>query len=174
MPRPRNVGTVPDIPPRDRLHHGPGDAWVDCACGRRHWGLFGAAGLLLVRRSREGHATHVVLQHRADWSDQGGTWALPGGAIQLGETAEEGALREAHEEAGVSPRAVGVRGSHVLTHPDWSYTTVIADELTIVEPVPTDAESVDVRWVPLDDVAGHPLHPAFADAWPTLLARISG
>ena len=26
----------------------PGDGWVECACGRRHWGLSGAAGLLLV------------------------------------------------------------------------------------------------------------------------------
>jgi 8-oxo-dGTP pyrophosphatase MutT (NUDIX family) len=145
---------------------------VQCACGQRHWGLFGAAGLLLVRRSESGEATHVVLQHRAAWSDQGGTWALPGGALQPGESAAEGALREAHEEAGVSLRAVGVRGEYVLAHPDWSYTTVIADELTLVDPVATDAESVEVRWVPLDEVAGLPLHPAFADAWPTLRARI--
>ena len=37
----------------------------------------------------------------------------------------------------------------------------------------TRAESVEVRWVPLDGVAALPLHPAFADAWPTLLARIT-
>lgn len=163
---------VTEVPPRDRLHHGPGDGWVNCACGRRHWGLFGAAGLLLVRRDRTGGATHVVLQHRAPWSDQGGTWALPGGALQPGETAVDGALREAHEEAGVDPRAVGVRGEHVLEHPGWRYTTVLADELTHVDPLATDAESVEVAWVPLDEVAAHRLHPAFDDAWPTLRARI--
>jgi 8-oxo-dGTP pyrophosphatase MutT (NUDIX family) len=165
---------VSELPPRERLHHGPGDGWVDCRCGRRHWGLFGAAGLLVVRRSPTGAATDVVLQHRATWSDEGGTWALPGGALQPGETAVDGALREAHEEAGIPREAVGVRGSHVLAHPDWSYTTVIADELVHVDPMPTDAESIAVEWVRVDDVAGLPLHPAFADAWPALLARITG
>ncbi len=162
-----------DVPPRERLHHGPGDAWVQCACGRRHWGLFGAAGLLLVRRDRSGAPAAVLLQHRALWSDQGGTWGLPGGARQPGESAVDAALREAHEEAGVDPRAVGVRGSSVLSHPDWSYTTVIADELTLVEPAATDAESLEVTWVPVPDVARLPLHPSFADAWPALVARFT-
>ena len=160
-------------PPRERLHHGPGDGWVQCRCGQRHWGLFGAAGLLVVRRSEDGTATDVLLQHRAAWSDQGGTWALPGGALQPAESAVDGALREAHEEAGVAPESVGIRGEHVLTHPDWSYTTVIADELVRVDPVATDAESIEVRWVPVGGVTSLPLHPAFADAWPTLLARIA-
>lgn len=161
-----------DLPPR---HRRPGDGWVECACGRRHWGLHGAAGLMLVRRDDAGRARDVVLQHRAPWSDQGGTWGLPGGAREPDETAVEAALREAHEEAGVDAAAVAVRGEHVLTHPDWSYTTVLADSLApAFEPAVTDAESVEVAWVPLDDVADLPLLPAFADAWPTLRARVDG
>jgi hypothetical protein len=35
-----------------------GDGWVQCDCGNKHWGLHGAAGLLLVRDSM------VLLQHR--------------------------------------------------------------------------------------------------------------
>ena len=27
---------------------GDGDGWIECGLGHRHWGLFGAAGLLLV------------------------------------------------------------------------------------------------------------------------------
>ncbi len=161
------------VPPRDRLHRQPGDGWVDCRCGRRHWGLAGAAGLLLVRRGADGRPTHVVLQHRATWSDQGGTWALPGGAVAPGETAEQGALREAHEEAGIDPASVAVRGEHVLAHPDWSYTTVLADEAGHVTPAVTDAESTAVEWVPVEDVPGRPLLTAFAAAWPELLERIS-
>ncbi|WP_370526182.1 NUDIX domain-containing protein [Cellulomonas sp. JH27-2] len=158
---------VPDHPRQ------PGDGWVDCACGHRHWGLHGAAGLLLVRRSPDGTPTDVVLQHRAAWSHHGGTWGLPGGARQPDESAEQAALREAHEEAGIDAAAVGVRDSWVLQHPDWSYTTVIADELAPIVPAVTDAESDEVRWVPLDEIDSLPLLPAFADSWPILRARLA-
>lgn len=173
----------PDGRPPPGAHRRPGDGWVACGCGRRHWGLHGAAGLLLVRRDDAGRATDVVLQHRATWSDQGGTWGLPGGAREPHETAAQAALREAHEEAGVDADRVVVRGEHVLQHPDWSYTTVLADLLadllpdthagtTPFEPAPTDTESIDVRWVPLDEVTDRPLLAAFADAWPLLRARL--
>jgi septum formation protein len=156
------------------LFRHPGDGWVDCACGRRHWGLVGAAGLLLVRRDVEGKVTEVVLQHRSLESHQGGTWGVPGGAIVPGETAVEGALRESHEEAGISPGAVRVLGEHVLDHGPWSYTTVLAEETpgTVVDVRPTDSESLEVRWVPVDEVTDRELLPAFAAAWPTLLAAV--
>jgi 8-oxo-dGTP diphosphatase len=152
----------------------PGDGWVECACGRRHWGLVGAAGLLLVRRDDRGLVTHVVLQHRSLESHQGGTWGVPGGAIVPGETAVEGALRESQEEAGIAPGAVRVLGEHVLDHGPWSYTTVLAEEAPghVIDVRPTDTESLDVVWVPADEVTDRELLPAFAAAWPGLRARI--
>ena len=36
------------------FHRHPGDGWVQCAHGHRHWGLHGAAGLLLARRAHQG------------------------------------------------------------------------------------------------------------------------
>ncbi|NUU15896.1 NUDIX domain-containing protein [Cellulomonas humilata] len=156
------------------IHHHrlPGDGWVECACGRRHWGVHGAAGLLLVRRAPDGSPEAVVLQHRALWSDQGGTWGVPGGARMPGETPEDAALREAAEEAGIDRQGVRLRESRVLQHPDWSYTTVIADEILPIHPAVTDSESVELRWVPLDQVTELDLLPAFADAWPRLRERI--
>jgi len=145
---------------------------VECGCGLRHWGLFGAAGLLLVRRDVGHRATAVVLQHRVEWSHHGGTWGIPGGARMPDEDEVAAALREAAEEAGIDPVSVRVRGEHVLRHPDWSYTTVLADELSPVHLAITDAESLEVRWVPVDDVETLPLLPAFADAWPTLRDRL--
>jgi len=109
-----------------------------------------------------------VLQHRATWSHHGGTWGLPGGARAPHETAEQAALREAQEEAGIPPAAVRVTGSSVLDHEDWSYTTVVADEIGAVTPSATDAESLEVRWVAVDEVDALPLLPAFAAAWPGL------
>ena len=152
----------------------PGDGWVECACGARHWGLHGAAGLLLARRAPgddgapHGPATHVLLQHRAPWSHHGGTWGVPGGARQPDEDATAAALREAAEEAGVPADAVRPFATRVLSHPDWSYTTVLADEVHAFDARPTGAESLAIVWVPVAQVAALDLLPAFAQAWPSL------
>jgi ADP-ribose pyrophosphatase YjhB (NUDIX family) len=163
---------VSDAPP---VHRQPGDAWVECRCGHRHWGLHGAAGLLLVRHvPRAGDpigARHeVVLQHRVGWSHHGGTWGIPGGALATGEDAVTGALREAAEEAGIDPAALEVVTTRVLDHADWSYTTVVARVTGPQDPRPTDGESEAIAWVATDAVADLPLLPAFADAWPGLRA----
>lgn len=169
------VDRVDRVDPVDRLHHRhAGDGWVECAQGHRHWGRFGAAGLLLARRDGSGDVDAVVLQHRALWSDQGGTWAFPGGALSPGEPAEQGALREAAEEAGVPPGAVRVLGASVVDHGGWTYTTVLAEALTDLEPAATDAESVEVAWVDLDDVERRSLLPAFGEAWPHLRRLLEG
>ncbi|PFG33708.1 NUDIX hydrolase [Sanguibacter antarcticus] len=152
-----------------------GDGWVDCACERgRHWGRLGAAGLLLTRRGDDGAVSHVVLQHRALWSDEGGTWGIPGGAIAPGETPLDGALREAYEEAGIPPGAVRVVGEHVLDHGTWRYTTILAELLpgTRVEVRPTDPESLEIVWVPVDEIDDRPLLPAFKAVWRDLLDRL--
>ncbi|MDM7855718.1 NUDIX domain-containing protein [Cellulomonas alba] len=175
--QPPDLPSVP-APPQHPHHRQPGDGWVECACGRRHWGLFGAAGLLLARYpdGRTGGAPDaIVLQHRAPWSDQGGTWGVPGGARNPDEPAVDAALREAAEEAGIDPADVVVLGTSVLHHPDWSYTTVLARERVpgAVEPAVTDPESVEIRWVRVGDVEALPLLPAFAEAWPDLLGRLT-
>lgn len=136
--------------------------------GRRFWGRFGAAGLL-VHDLRRG----VLLQHRADWSHFGGTWGLPGGARHAGESAVEGALREAAEEAAVPPDAVQVLFESVLDLGFWSYTTVVAQAVRPFEAHMADVESIELRWVAVQEVAALPLHPGFAESWPQLRARLT-
>lgn len=114
----------------------------------------------------------MVLQHRALWSDAGGTWALPGGALAPGESPTQGAVREATEEAGVDPAALEVHDAVVLDHGRWRYTTVIARVTGPQHVRPTDAESLEIAWVDVDAVVARPLLPAFAQAWPDLLARL--
>ena len=145
-----------------------GDAWVEGPDGQRFWGRFGAAGLL-VHDLRRG----VLLQHRADWSHFGGTWGLPGGARHADETAVEGALREAAEEAAVPADAVRVLFESVLDLGFWSYTTVVAQAVRAFEPHMADVESIELRWVPVDEVLRLPLHPGFAASWPSLRARLT-
>jgi 8-oxo-dGTP diphosphatase len=150
---------------------GDGDGFVASPDGTRQWGRFGAAGLLL-RAPRAGGGAMVLLQHRAPWSHQGGTWALPGGARDSHETSVHAAVREAHEEAGIVPGAVRVRGSRVTaTAPSgWTYTTVVADAAETLPIVP-NRESTELAWVPEEEVDARELHPGFAAAWPLLRAQ---
>ncbi|GGF94511.1 8-oxo-dGTP diphosphatase [Rhodococcoides trifolii] len=149
---------------------GDGDGWVFGADGTRHWGRNGAAGLLLRAPDQE-QRSMVLLQHRAAWSHQGGTWALPGGAMDSHESPVDAAVREAGEEAGIRESQVAVRAERVTATADsgWSYTTVVADADHALSTVP-NGESTELRWVAEADVDSLPLHPAFAVSWPTLRA----
>ena len=49
---------------------------------------------------------------------------------------------------------------------------MLGETLVPVEPAATDAESLEVAWVPADDVAALPLLPAFGEAWPRLRAML--
>ena len=151
---------------------GDGDGWVVSDSGSWFWGRHGAAGLMLRAPHHDGSAA-VLLQHRAEWSHQGGTWGLPGGARDSHETVEQAAIREAHEEAGLSEDQLTVR-TKVLTKEVvgendsyWSYTTVIADAPEQLATTP-NRESAELRWVAEDDVADLPLHPGFAASWEQL------
>ena len=137
----------------------------------RHWGLHGAAGLLLRAPWHDGGPA-VLLQHRAPWSHQGGTWGLPGGALDSHEAAEEAAVREAHEEAGLSAEYIQLRTTVVTAEVEgpegvWTYTTVVADATKLLMTVP-NRESAELRWVPEAKVADLPLHPAFGRSWSRL------
>ncbi|GAA0919734.1 NUDIX domain-containing protein [Pseudonocardia zijingensis] len=146
------------------LPRGDGDGWTHCALGHKHWGLFGAAGLLLWHRGC------VLLQHRALWSHHGGTWGLLGGARNRAETAEQAARREAAEEAGLVADSYEVTGTYVDDHGGWSYTTVVGRAATPVLPTGLTAETLEVRWVRADRLAELPLHPGFAATWETVRA----
>jgi 8-oxo-dGTP pyrophosphatase MutT (NUDIX family) len=136
-----------------------GDGWTRCAAGHRHWGLFGAAGLLVS------DGENVILQHRAPWTHEGDSWGIPGGARNSDEDAVQTALREAHEEARLQASDVDPIGLFVDDHEGWAYTTVVARPTADLRPIAANAESVSVQWHSTSEVAGLPLHTGFAAAW---------
>jgi 8-oxo-dGTP pyrophosphatase MutT (NUDIX family) len=141
---------------------GSGDGWTICTGGHRHWGLFGAAGLLITDGER------VILQHRAPWTHEGGRWGIPGGARDAHESAVDAALREAGEEAGLRAEDIEPIGVYEADHGGWSYSTVIARPRRTLTPTAYNAESVSVEWVDISMVDDLPLHDGFALAWPHL------
>jgi len=143
-----------------------GDGWIQCACGNKHWGLNGAAGILLVR------GTQILLQHRAPWVHNGDTWGIPGGARDSHESVLEAAIREAKEETGIDPVHLTPIQTFSDDHGSWRYDTVIAyasDDLVARE---LNDESHEVRWVEIDEVDELTLHPSFEKSWPTLTGLV--
>ncbi|GAA0953055.1 NUDIX hydrolase [Nonomuraea longicatena] len=141
-----------------------GDGWARCGRGHRHWGVYGASGLLAVHHDEQG-MPYVLMQKRAWWSHHGGTWGLPGGARDSHEDAVASALREAREEAGIPPDVLRVRGVYVDDHDGWSFETVLAEAVERIAAVPANSESDELLWLPVPEVAGHELHPGFAETW---------
>ena len=146
--------------------HGDGNGWIRCGLGHRHWGVNGAAGLLLRRSDLDGQIA-VLMQHRAAWTSDGDTWGIPGGARDSHETPVEAALREAGEEAGIDAAALAIVGERADEHGGWSYVTVVADVVGVVTTV-ANAESAELRWVDESEVTTLSLHPGFARSWPAL------
>lgn len=150
------------------------DAFIACSCGGCHWGLNGAGGVLAFRRGRGG--VEVLTQLRSARTHTGGTWSVPGGAVEWGESPVDGAVREFAEETQIGAEDLEILGTHADDHGDWAYTTVIA-RCEGAEPVP-DYESAQLTWTALDGLPGGsglasaPLHPGFAAALPALREKI--
>jgi len=144
---------------------GSGDGWITCAAGHRHWGRFGAAGLLVFEADR------VLLQHRAPWTHNGDTFGILGGARDRQEAPVQAALREASEEAGLNAEDIDPLGIYVDDHGGWTYSTIVAAPVRPLRPTVANAESVAVGWHPVTEVERLPLHAGFAASWPRLRHR---
>ena len=139
-----------------------GDGWVECACGNKHWGLNGAAGLLILR------GDEILLQHRAPWVHNGDTWGIPGGARDSHESTIEGAYREAVEETGINVELLTPLHTYCDEHGTWRYETVIARAADGLIAHEVNDESHEVRWVAVDQVEELTLHPSFGNSWQEL------
>ncbi len=149
------------------MAHRDGDGWIECQCGGKHWGLFGAAGLVLVRDQS------ILLQHRAPWVHNGDTWGIPGGARDSHETPLEAALREANEEIGIDIKLLSTVGEFVDDHITWSYHTIIAKASPELIAHEMNDESLEVKWIPIAEIENQKLHPSFAKTWPKLREKLT-
>ena len=141
-----------------------GDGFVTLADGSRRWGLFGAAGVLVRHAGDETSEPQYFLARRSMHTHLGGTWAIPGGALDQGETPLEGALREFDEEIGVAlhEHQFEIAQVHEDDHGGWSYWTLVVDVTEVFDP-PTSLtwETSEVRWVRASELATLELFGAF-------------
>ncbi|GAB1690797.1 NUDIX domain-containing protein [Krasilnikovia sp. M28-CT-15] len=107
-------------------------------------------------------AGEILLIRRSD----NGNWALPGGAMDLGESLPATAVRETAEETGIDVEITGLVG--IFTDPRhvilYTSNGEVRQEFSVVfsaRPVggtaTTSSESTEVRWTPVPDLAPLPM-----------------
>src|SRR5450755_4314906 len=98
-------------------------------------------------------SNEILLIRRSDNDN----WAIPGGAIELGESMTQAAVRETKEESGIDCEITGLVGIYTDPKHVILYTSngEVRQEFSIVltgRPVggrpTTSSESTEVRWVP--------------------------
>ncbi len=108
-----------------------------------------AEDLLLVRRTRPPAA---------------GTWAVPGGRVEAGETLAEAVVRELDEETGLEGACGALVGwSEILE--EGRHTVILDFRVHLMDRSPLRAgdDAAEARWVPLGDVAEMRLAPGLAE-----------
>jgi 8-oxo-dGTP diphosphatase len=85
-----------------------------------------------------------------------GSWSVPGGRVERGETVREAVVRELREETGLDGECDRFVGWVERIGAEYHY--VILDFIVRVQPGEAVAgdDATDARWVPVDDVANWP------------------
>jgi 8-oxo-dGTP pyrophosphatase MutT (NUDIX family) len=113
-----------------------------------------AVAIALTEAEAGGGATFLLTRRAATLRSHAAQWALPGGRRDHGETQAQAALRELHEELGVSLGEGDVLGllDDYPTRSGYLITPVVVWVGTSTELVPNPAEVASVHHVALDDI----------------------
>lgn len=116
---------------------------------------FGAGLPGMPMHERWSDAPALLLTRRAEsLRSHAGQWALPGGRIDAGETPEEAALRELHEEVGLALDAGAVLGrlDDYATRSGYLITPVVVWAGAARELAVNEAEVASVHRIPVNEL----------------------
>lgn len=125
---------------------------------------------VLIRARNDEGKWRYLLQLRAEDTNNGGTWGLPGGGLHIGEEPWTGAQRETAEEMGTLPLSdpkmtfVREQGSKTV----YTFLVEIPEQFRPTADGETSQEIGGWGWFSRKDVAELPLHPAFRRTWDSL------
>jgi ADP-ribose pyrophosphatase YjhB (NUDIX family) len=115
-------------------------------CGWRWYANPKPAAGTLVERWADGGDAAILLLRRVVEPGAGG-WDLPAGYLDPGESAEEAAVRETREEAGLDVDLVRLVGVYTSRDGNAVSSIYLARMRDPAAPVTVDAESDDHAWV---------------------------
>jgi len=116
--------------------------------------VVGPQGVLLVKRYKEPGK---------------GTWSLPGGAVEIGETQEQALIREVSEETGVESRPIRLVGTADIILPDSTglveYHFVVNQYLVsaLTEDTRPEVPESEVAWFRPDSLPKETMNPRVFD-----------
>ena len=116
-----------------------------------------AAVAVVLLPDDDGRACFLLTRRAASLRAHARQWALPGGRLDAGESAERGALRELEEEVGLAPGPGSVLGllDDYPTRSGFVITPVVLWAGAVAATlVPNPAEVASIHRVPLADLDG--------------------
>jgi 8-oxo-dGTP pyrophosphatase MutT (NUDIX family) len=116
------------------------------------------AAVAVCVTEHQGVPTLLITRRAPRMRAHAGQLALPGGRLEPGETAVEGALRELAEEVGLELPATDVLGllDDYVTRSGYVMTPVVCWAADAGEVTPAEAEVAEVHHVPLIDLDVQP------------------
>ena len=126
-----------------------------------------AAGVVLVENGR-------VLLVKRRWDPRAGSWCLPAGFMEAGETPEQTAVRELEEETGVIAQLTGLFGVYAgFDDPRVRAVLILYAGVSTGGTLRAGDDAIDLAWYPLDALPDDLAFASHRQALAELIERLA-
>lgn len=122
-------------------------AFVDCSAGTSKPWILAVRGII-----RDDAGRWLLIRRSSQCEHFMGTWELPGGKADVGETVDASLRREVREETGLSVRPTTVAGVTECEMPKNHLVTVYFHTAAEAGTVTLSGEHDEFTWVPLREI----------------------